>query len=1376
MPEVSVEDTDAGMVTREFEASFAKEDTKTSLVNGYKVQWNAGDVINYYSQSVMQKRDVEVSVSGSSAHLKLTLGQDDRFVAAAYGASIIPSGGAFILDGLVKPQQNGRFASAHASMAFTDDLESGHLLFYNVTSLISFKLQRNDIYYVLFHPASSVPSGRAKVSVSSGYPDISGLTPTGDSIDEIKVLTSSGAGEYFISMFPGTISGGFEMEFYNSSGVLLGTVESSKTLTVKRNTILNLGLLDGRIEAPEQHGGGTKSGLYLGIIGFNDELYKMDIERLDANSKTHFDAFIDGLTTKNGTLLYYSVDQSLRTLKQAQYPDDLYNVSLVTFTDGLDMGSAMMMDNYTTDDECLETLHNKLATSSYAGIPLTSYSIGLTGNDVNTTQQREMFRKNIKKLAYPESNAYEVDDMSSVNARFQEIADKISQTTSTTKYQLELTVPGKADGTMWRITLDGASSATSSAMYIEGTFNLSTKALTNVTYHGMTCGSGSTIQGKVNGIHITYTFSDIIPDSGAAINKDRVWTWWYAHSSSDFWQGNTEFDKDNDVKIIVTHTRQSVVVLLDLDCSRSLDNQFSTLKSHAKSFVATLYNASLDPYEVTGISLDKSELSIFEGRQASLIATINPPTAADQSIKWTSSNSFVAAVDGNGTVTGVKAGTAIIKATTVDGGYVAYCSVTVLEAAVDLGLSVKWAAVNLGANAPEEFGDYYAWGETHPKNSYSLDNYKYWIGNDAEGKALYSKYNTEIEHGVIDNNYVLYSEDDAVVANLGGSFRMPTDIEFQELESSCDMIWTTKNGINGFLLTSRKNGNSIFFPATGNKYSSSVSYAGSAGYYLSSTMDIINYPVDCVRCLCVSSNGCWATNFATRGSGYPIRPVLDDNHISVKSVGLNKTALSLNRDNVEQLIATVLPENSTNKYIIWSSDNTAVVYVNAEGVVIAKSVGTATITATTYDGSHTAKCVVSVTDAPQVPDAIDLGLSVDWASWNVGACAPENSGYYFAWGETSPKQTFTIENYRFRTSGTYYDNMKLSKYNTLSDCGNVDNKTVLEANDDAAHTQLGGSWRMPTKVEIDELYDNCNYTWITLNGVPGMQLTSKINGKSVFLPKVGYWSESNVRDYAWNYEFWSSSLNTTSPKQAELLSFRSYWSPEQRYLGHPIRPVRSKVNHEMVDLGLSVKWATCNVGASSPEEYGDYFAWGETEPYYEDGYVFSITNSPVWKSDKTAGYTWSSYRWWNESSRRFTKYVLSNNAGTVDNRTVLELSDDAARANWGGNWRMPTDAEWTELINNCTWTWTTQNGKSGYRVTSNKSGYTDKSIFLRPTGYRRGTILYEPGNVGSYWSSSLRTDFADNCYSGLSIGFGNKNFSVSSHYRADGLSVRAVTE
>ena len=190
--------------------------------------------------------------------------------------------------------------------------------------------------------------------------------------------------------------------------------------------------------------------------------------------------------------------------------------------------------------------------------------------------------------------------------------------------------------------------------------------------------------------------------------------------------------------------------------------------------------------------------------------------------------------------------------------------------------------------------------------------------------------------------------------------------------------------------------------------------------------------------------------------------------------------------------------------------------------------------------------------------------------------------------------------------------------------------------------------------------------------------------------------------------------------------------------------------HEYVDLGLSVKWATCNVGASAPEEYGDYFAWGEVEPKEE--------------------YSWSTYKWCNGSYDTQTKYCTNSSYGTIDNRTVLEASDDAAAVNWGGVWRMPTYEEQDELLNNCTWTWTTQNGVNGYTVT----GPNGNRIFLPAAGYRIDGSLDSAGSY--YWSSSLDTDDSDGAWD---LGFYLGDVSRYSHYvnvRHCGQPVRAVCE
>ena len=187
--------------------------------------------------------------------------------------------------------------------------------------------------------------------------------------------------------------------------------------------------------------------------------------------------------------------------------------------------------------------------------------------------------------------------------------------------------------------------------------------------------------------------------------------------------------------------------------------------------------------------------------------------------------------------------------------------------------------------------------------------------------------------------------------------------------------------------------------------------------------------------------------------------------------------------------------------------------------------------------------------------------------------------------------------------------------------------------------------------------------------------------------------------------------------------------------------------HEAVDLGLSVKWATMNVGANAPEEYGDYFAWGETEP--------------------KDNYNWTTYTLCKGSSTTMTKYCTKSYSGTVDNKTVLDLEDDAAYKNWGGSWRMPTYDELNELMTKCTRTWTTQNSVNGYKVT----GPNGNSIFLPFAGYRYDSLLDDAGSDGYYWSSSLDPRYDVFAYS---LQFYSGGTVWRDDGRSGGRSVRAV--
>ena len=198
---------------------------------------------------------------------------------------------------------------------------------------------------------------------------------------------------------------------------------------------------------------------------------------------------------------------------------------------------------------------------------------------------------------------------------------------------------------------------------------------------------------------------------------------------------------------------------------------------------------------------------------------------------------------------------------------------------------------------------------------------------------------------------------------------------------------------------------------------------------------------------------------------------------------------------------------------------------------------------------------------------------------------------------------------------------------------------------------------------------------------------------------------------------------------------------------------------DAIDLGLSVKWGSFNIGASEPAEYGEYYAWGETEPKSE--------------------YSWSTYIWCNGTNNTLTKYVGSSSYGTVDNKTELDLEDEVAKVILGGSWRLPTYQECNELATNCTWVWTDNyegTGVAGYIATSKVTGHTDKSIFL-PAAGRCNSTLFQTGLVGHYWSSTvyLGSNHLNDYAMGLeftSSGSPSANFRE----RCQGLSVRPVSE
>ena len=301
---------------------------------------------------------------------------------------------------------------------------------------------------------------------------------------------------------------------------------------------------------------------------------------------------------------------------------------------------------------------------------------------------------------------------------------------------------------------------------------------------------------------------------------------------------------------------------------------------------------------------------------------------------------------------------------------------------------------------------------------------------------------------------------------------------------------------------------------------------------------------------------------------------------------------------------------------------------------------------------------------------VDLGLPSGnlWAKCNLGASSPEAYGDYYAWGEVEPKQEYTKSNHKWYKEGA--PSQGFTKYN------NEDGKLTLEDEDDAVIQKLGNGWRTPTLADFREL-TNQKYTTIektTLNGVAGYQITSKKNKKSIFIPFAGFKNSEKPQTRAISDDE-SVAVCMTNLRRIDNMVYNAWTFAFQndrigrygkrRPDGISIRPVKGPgvpVPNDCVDLGLAsgLLWAKCNMGTTDPTQLGDYYAWGETstkKKYYSDNYKHFKIDGGI----------------------KVLKY------NEKDGKTVLDLNDDAARANIGAGYRIPTKEDWEELLEDCKW-------------------------------------------------------------------------------------------
>lgn len=553
---------------------------------------------------------------------------------------------------------------------------------------------------------------------------------------------------------------------------------------------------------------------------------------------------------------------------------------------------------------------------------------------------------------------------------------------------------------------------------------------------------------------------------------------------------------------------------------------------------------------IEGISLNKSSLTLKEGETFQLVATLIPENATPKTIEWISSIPAVATVDEKGLVTAVRNGGpteiwAVIGRgsghdinakceVTVTGDAPSVESITVTPATVNIkateeailtatvtpagtGAEIKWVSDNTSIAKVEKISDTQAKvtgvgegtvkviasvGSVFGYSEVTVEKKGSGGGEGGGGVEMISLNKTELQLG--------FYETFQLIATL-----RPED-------ASAQITWTSSN--EDVVLVS--NGST---PAG----DGSIKPAGTVIAKNKEGQSIVTATVGSLSASC--------TVTVTSGSVVP-----------VQSISLNKTELTLQVGQQFELIATILPGNATNKQVSWASSARSYQLSLADNglscVIGALAECEATITVRSADNPAQlyATCNVTVTGGSSDPgeEVVDLGLpsGLKWRSMNVGASKPEDYGDYFAWGETSPKASYTNSNYKYRSSDIYGD-------------GIGKKGTVLIPEDDAATVNVGSDWRTPKFSEWKELKEKCTWTWTTRNGVKGMQVTGP-SGKSIFLPAGGCYG-SSVTYRGTQGHYWSASYGSDIwAEDVEFMSTDVNYGLVDRCIGRSIRPVK----------------------------------------------------------------------------------------------------------------------------------------------------------------------------------------------------------------------------
>lgn len=362
----------------------------------------------------------------------------------------------------------------------------------------------------------------------------------------------------------------------------------------------------------------SQKGMYVGMMGFNSQLYPYSFDILTNDNLYDHQQFVSNLSMASGTILYHAVYTALDNIVKAPVPEKIENVSLVTFTDGLDIGSWRMNSDYPSEALYLAAVNKQIHRTNIDGVQLDAYAIGVKGSDVTDVNR---FENDLHQLASDSANVYSVSNMEEVNARFREIAAKIYSTK--VSYSLTIKLPAPEPGSVIRFTFDDIDDAKNSIYYIEGTYDYNFDegigVLKDVVYRGVKCSDGSTWSSIPDGIFDLFTIHDLSTNIGERVSTLNMRQWTYI-SSSDSWQINSEFKPSSNST--TTEERTSALAMLVLDCSSSLSSDFGKMQSAANNFLRILAGQG----DISRPSLSKASYTLGDLQvtmQASVTSTGN---------------------------------------------------------------------------------------------------------------------------------------------------------------------------------------------------------------------------------------------------------------------------------------------------------------------------------------------------------------------------------------------------------------------------------------------------------------------------------------------------------------------------------------------------------------------------------------------------------------------------------------------------------------------------------------------------------------------------------------------------------------------------------